>query len=313
MTMLMAVLANIVAAGLLVFPAVVTVMTIRRGPQLGLLLVMLLVGLAVTAAGLTTGLSIAFGFSGVGLALWYYGKRFIRLERLFGGVVAAFVLGSVGVYFAGSALTGVGPVESAYHILGQIRFSFDAYLELLRQSTGSEQLPQIQSLEAARLIWVWTFFKLMPSLLVVAATGLVLVNILLVRHVLPALLGLQLNRWRAPDQLIWAVLIPGLGLLPYLIGRMRDGGTEAVHTLFFISLNLVIIGLLPYMIQGLAVMAFFLERWRLPRLLRGLTYFLVLTQGLAAVVAALGLMEFWTDFRGRALAPKKEKTEEEDE
>jgi hypothetical protein len=35
----------------------------------------------------------------------------------------------------------------------------------------------------------------------------------------------------------------------------------------------------------------------------------VLTQGLVALVPAVGLMEFWTDWRGRALTPRKENDE----
>lgn len=305
--MLIAFIANLAAAGLMVFPAVVTLMALRRGPLTGVMLVMLLIAGATTLAGWTTGLSISLGFGGLGLALWYFGKRPIRLEVLFAGLASAFILGTAGVHFLGSALAGVDPLDASFALVGQIRASFNAYLELLKQSGGAEQLPRIQALEAARGLWVWTFFRLSPSLLVVSAVGLVLVNVLLVKRVLPALLGLRLNRWRAPDTAIWILLIPGLGLLPYVIARMTSWNQNAVQMLFFTSLNLVIVALLPYLFQGLAVMAFFLERWHLPRMLRGLTYFLVLTQGMIVAVAALGLMEFWVDFRGRSLTAKKEK------
>jgi len=310
MSMLLAMAYYMIAAALLVFPAVVTIFAMRHGPLAGLLLIAGPSALLLATGGLDAGLIIALGFGGLGLALWHYGKRPIRLELYFATLVSIFLLGTVGVHYLVSALAGYGPIDASYLLLDQIRASYDAYIDLMATNTGGEQLAKLNDLRAAKAIWVWGFFKLMPSFLVLGAAALVLINILLVRHLLPALLGLQLNRWRTPDTAIWVLLIPGLGLLPYLLLRLRGVGDQTVM-LFYFSLNLVIIALIPYLLQGLAVMSFFLKRWRLPRLLRGLTFFLVLSQGLVAAVAALGLMEFWTDLRGRAIAPKPKKDKNE--
>jgi len=304
---------NMITAALLVLPAAVALFTVRHGPRGGLLMIAPLVALAGVAAGPTGAAMIAVSMGGVGLALWHYGRRPIRLETLFAGLASIFLLGTVGIFFLAQLLAGVSPLETAYAVLDQIRLSFDVYTRMLTESVGSAQLDRVQQLEAAKAMWVWGMFRLAPSLAVIAAAVLGLGNFLLVRNALPVLFGLELNRWRAPDAAIWAVLGPGLGLLPYLILTLLKKDTGAVLSIFYVSLNLLIIGLAPYLIQGLAVMSFFLKRWRLPRFLRGLTYFIVLSQGLVPMVAALGLMEFWTDFRGRALVPRPRSNDEENQ
>ncbi|HPQ68750.1 MAG TPA: DUF2232 domain-containing protein [bacterium] len=309
----LALAANLITAALLVLPAAVAIFTVRHGPRGGLLMIAPLVALAGFTAGPTGAAVIAASMGGVGLALWHYGRRPIRLETLFAGLASIFLLGTVGIFFLAQFAAGVSPLETAYVVLDQIHLSFDAYTQMLTESVGSAQLDRVQQLEAAKAMWVWGMFRLAPSLAVIAASVLVLVNFLLVRNALPVLFGLELNRWRAPDTAIWAVLGPGLGLLPYLILNLLKKDTGDVMTIFYVSLNLLIIGLVPYLIQGLAVMSFFLKRWRLPRFLRGLTYFIILSQGLVPMVAALGLMEFWTDFRGRALVPRRRPNDEENQ
>jgi hypothetical protein len=102
-------------------------------------------------------------------------------------------------------------------------------------------------------------------------------------------------------------------MLPYLLLQTMKQDLTAATPVFFTSLNLVLIALAPFVIQGLAVMSFFMKRWRFPRFLRGLAYFLMLSQGLLAVAPALGLVEFWTDWRGRAAARRDDEDESANE
>ncbi len=306
MTALQAIVAYAIAAGLFVLPAVVAITMLRYGPVVGFVSLGALATLFVFALGPLTGLSLLLGFGGMGLALWHYGRRPIRLEYYFSGLVATFLTGTIGVTAVGFALARIDPIDAGGEVFAQVGLAFDAYLKLLRDNAGLENQAYITQLAAARQTWVWAFFKLTPSMLTAGATAIALINFLLVRRVTPALWGLSLNRWRTPDHAIWAVLAAGLGVLPQLLGPMVGRVWGPAESLFFVAMNVLLIALLPYVIQGLAVISFFLERWRLPRFLRGLTYFLVLTQGLLAAVAALGLMEFWVDLRGRALRPKNQ-------
>ena len=68
------------------------------------------------------------------------------------------------------------------------------------------------------------------------------------------------------------------------------------------GLNLLIVALSLYLIQGLAVIAWFFERYAVSRLLRVIFYvFFALQPFLAIMVALLGLFDLWANFR----VPKK--------
>ncbi len=302
-------------AGLLVTPALVAGLTARNGWRAGAGVVAAL-GLAVgglAAAGgraMTAeawlGAATTLAIGSLGLVLWHFGRKPIRVGRLFAGLAAFFFLSTIGLYLVVQLSAGRSLGDIGDHWRSQIGASFDAYLSLAKLQAGGDQLGDLNLLQAEKAAFVGVFFRLMPSLLVLGVAALVLVNLLLTRRLLPALAGLELNRWRAPDAAIWLVLGPALGLLPFLLLQTAKRDLAAATPIFYISLNLVLMALAPFIIQGLAVMSFFMKRWRFPRFLRGLAYLLLLTQGLIALAPALGLMEFWVDWRGRAAAPKKE-------
>jgi hypothetical protein len=265
------------------------------------------------AAGLSFGLAALLGLGGLGLALWRYGHRAVGPGRLVAGLTALLLIGAAGAYFAVQTAVGHSWLDLAQAWKAQLDQSFDQYVAMRNEQVGGEGLAEVRDLQARKTAVVWALFRLSPSFLVLGAAGLVLLNVLLARRLLPALTGFELNLWRPPDAVIWVVLGPALGLLPQLLRPML-GWAEApwMSPLFYISLNVTLIALAPYVGQGLAVMSFFMKRWRFPRFLRGLTYFMVLTQGLIAVAPALGLMEFWANWRARALArPRDEERNDE--
>lgn len=300
--------ANFLFAALLVMPAIIAALANRVGLRLAaglavaLGLVASLVVEGTSLGSLSVALGAGVGIGGLGLALWYYGRQTMPLGKLFAGLMALLFVGTVGQYLALQLAGGHGLLSIGHAWLGQLYASFDQYLDMLATQVGAEGLGNLNALRAQRFTFVWTLFRLLPALTTFGVAGLVLVNVLLARRLFPALAAHRFNRWRAPDTAIWAVLIPGLGLLPFLIFQMLDRDRSAVTLLFYVSLNVVLIALVPYIMQGMGVLSFFMKRWRVPRLLRGLTYFLIFSQGLVAVVPALGMMEFWTDWRGRTLA-----------
>ena len=97
--------------------------------------------------------------------------------------------------------------------------------------------------------------------------------------------------WKAPEPLVWAVIGSGCMLLiPESLAKV-------------LGLNgLLVIGTI-YLFQGLSVVSFYFEKWRLPRILRAVVYaFLLLQQFVTLGVMLLGLFDVWFDFR--RLSPK---------
>lgn len=95
-----------------------------------------------------------------------------------------------------------------------------------------------------------------------------------------------LHLWKAPDRLVWGIIGCGAALL------LPDG------TLKTIGLNGLIVLMTVYLFQGIAIVAFYLEKFRLPRIMRIVIYSLIATQQLFLfVIIALGFFDMWLNIR----------------
>jgi uncharacterized protein YybS (DUF2232 family) len=130
---------------------------------------------------------------------------------------------------------------------------------------------------------------LMPAL-VITNTGLVAwLNILLARQLLVILDWGKpeppLYHWSTPEWLIFMVLAAGfLLLVPVSLVRL-------------ISANVLVVLSLLYFCQGVAVIATWLLRYRVPRPFRGVGYFVMFMHPLFLLVIIIGLADIWLDFR----------------
>ena len=138
---------------------------------------------------------------------------------------------------------------------------------------------------------VYVAVRILPSIVVVATLFLVWTNLLLARHLFQSRrlfypdFG-RLNQWKAPEHLVWGVIASGVLLL------VGDSG------LSIIGINGLIIFMMIYFFQGIAIVSFYLEKKQLPRFLRILLYGLIaMQQLLLLLVIAVGFFDTWIDFR----------------
>jgi uncharacterized protein YybS (DUF2232 family) len=105
-------------------------------------------------------------------------------------------------------------------------------------------------------------------------------------HQLPMPDWIEWRHWRAPDFLVWIVIAAGIALLlPY--GFLKTPGLNA----------LMVLGVL-YLFQGLAIVGFYFDKWKLPRMIRAFLYVVILVQQFFTLGAVLiGLFDIWIDFR----------------
>lgn len=140
-------------------------------------------------------------------------------------------------------------------------------------------------------------FRILPSL---TAAGLLLAGWL---NLLAARLFLnrwqrefldfrQLNLWQAPEALVWGVAASiGMLLLPS-------------NPIRAIGINALVILVVIYFFQGIAVLSHYFETKRFPLPLRWIIYaFIVIQQVLMLVVAAIGFFDVWANFRGLETSP----------
>lgn len=123
------------------------------------------------------------------------------------------------------------------------------------------------------------------GLSIVAGLNLLLLRKLASRYSVSLMLG-DFNRFKNPEQLIWVLIAAGFAMLV----------DNDVVTLAALNLLIVIVSL--YFIQGMAVITHSFNRFVVPGFVRFIFYLLLAVQPfLALVVAVLGIFDLWGDFR----------------
>ncbi len=96
----------------------------------------------------------------------------------------------------------------------------------------------------------------------------------------------SLNLWKAPESLVWTII--GCGLLLLLPSKPFK----------IIGLNGILILMTIYFFQGIAIVSFYFEKKRFPRILRFILYSLIaLQQIILLVVIGIGFFDMWLNFR----------------
>ena len=137
----------------------------------------------------------------------------------------------------------------------------------------------------------YVLLRIIPSL-TIASTMFVSWTSLLISRPLLISRGLYypnfgpLNLWKPPEQLVWGVIGCGLILL------IPSGSVK------LIGLNGLIMLLTVYFFAGIAIISFYFEKKRFPRLLRIFLYSLIgLQQFVLILVIGLGFFDVWLNFR----------------
>lgn len=128
------------------------------------------------------------------------------------------------------------------------------------------------------------------GLSILAGLNLLLIGRLAARRSIYLTLG-DFNRFKNPEQMIWLLIAAGFAMLV-------DNDMVTVT-----ALNLLIVIVSLYFIQGMAVIGHSFKRFNVPGFVRFIFYLLLTVQPfLALVVALLGIFDLWGDFR----TPKKQ-------
>jgi len=209
------------------------------------------------------------------------------------GIVMATGLTAL-LFYSGTKGTGLLALLTDY-----VARNLELTLALYKNMGVSEESIMVisNSLEHVRYVLV----RIIPAL--VGASGLFVAwaNLLLARALFRAKALVYpdfgvLNRWKAPEQLVWGVIAGGL--LIFLPNR----------ALKIIGLNGMIIFMMIYFFQGIAIVAFYFEKKRLPRMLRVFLYSLImLQQFIVLLVIGLGFFDMWLNFR-KLKTPEKDET-----
>lgn len=287
----------------------------------------------LTAAALCLPIGFVIGLL-IPLPLIFYR---IKVGRLSSGIILCTVLAIVwmtfgnkgaqcGVFFLYFGLTGVTLAEACVRnlsvektvlipvgvVLGAGAILLFAYklfapesLEVLTKTYLRENieftialykdmgvsLDKIEILQNSVESILYIFIYIIPGIFAAFTLFTVWANLLMTRSILQKRnlfcpdFG-SLNRWKSPEHLVWIAIGSGFLLL------------FPVSGLKILGLNGLIVLVVVYMFQGLAIISYYFEKKKFPLLLRGLVYTLVAVQQLLVIVVILaGFLDVWVDFR----------------
>lgn len=239
---------------------------------------------SVLGADATPGFVLPFGIPAVVMAAAV--RRFWPFERT---VVAGVLAWGIGVL--GLALLAFGNLaDTIAAVRQQLTNSIDLALSTYSSMGANEGA--LATLAAERDSVVTALVETLPALIVLTGALTTIVNLIMLRSWTNLPDGGNLRLWRTPDSLIWALILTGFGMF------------VPVPAVALLARNLFIVVLGCYFCQGLAIVSYYLERFRLPRGLRVAGYVLIAIQHVvAAMVLVLGVFDLWGNFRRLNVGP----------
>ncbi|KKK87662.1 hypothetical protein LCGC14_2751000 [marine sediment metagenome] len=200
-------------------------------------------------------------------------------------VSAVLLTGTFGLLLHGSiARIGIQALVSDY-VAKNLQLTMAIY-ENMGVSEDSIHLIS-NSLENIQYVLV----RIFPSLVIGSTLFVAWVNLLIAKPMLTARklffsdFG-SLNLWKAPDFLVWGAIGCGLTLL------------LPSKALKMFGLNGLIILMIVYFFEGIAIVSFYFEKKQFPRMLRLFAYSLIaLQQVVLLIVIGFGIFDMWLDFR----------------
>jgi uncharacterized protein YybS (DUF2232 family) len=184
-----------------------------------------------------------------------------------------------------SSSAGVDLKTLSQHIENDVNQTLPRYLTAGGEAVDGALRTYMQ--EALTLV-----LQLLPSLIIISTAAGALANYSAVRLIWRRMgeralfPGMMLTQWKAPEACVWALIAAGLGCL------LPPPGLRVV------GLNVLLLVGLVYLIQGLGIMIFYLNKTSVPPMFRSIAYLFLAIQPLLLLgVAVFGLFDLWFDFR----------------
>ena len=273
----------------LLAPLPLAFFTWRMGRAAGIAMFLLSFGLLAAAfriGGFAESLPFFLVLGSAGLLIPEVLRRRLGIEMTVGLSVAVFLALIAGVLAGYSQVLERSVPEIVRGYVGDsIRYSIALYEEI---GLPQEQIDQLR--ESAPEVAAWIVHHGL-ALLVTGVTFFIWLNVLGLRLLCrgrdPAFPDFgDLACWKMPDGVVWFVIAAGVAMI------LPD------ETVQIAGLNVLIVVLFLYLLQGLAIVQFFFRQKNIPRYLRAMFYALIiLYQYLLVFVSAIGLFDIWVDFR----------------
>lgn len=272
----------------LLVPLVPAYVGMRFGPTACLATVLGAAGLTFGVAGGGSALLYLLQFGVMALGLVWCLRHSRRWDHAVVFALAAVVVGTMLGLFGYAAAQGQGPLAMTNQIIGQ---EIDQATGFMNRMFAESAATTVEADRLAKAVEQMAEFMrraypgmvvLVSGLLLLGMTGL-LKAVSQGRYQIP---GPPFAEWKAPELLVWILIAGGFTVV-------LTGG--ALQTL---AMNLLVVLLPVYFLQGLAIIDHFFRRKAVSPVLRVLGFlFATLVNPLPMLVAGMGVFDLWFDFR----------------
>lgn len=200
-------------------------------------------------------------------------------------------LGLGGLWIAIILLFSLGAEISPYgEFVRSIDLGIAEALDFYRQSGDVSADTKVffeETLQQMRVIIPLVLPSLLGSfVLVITWLTMVVGNALLQKSQVGGAPWVHCRYWQLPDKLIWLVIGAAVVTFP------------PVALLRTIGINTLVLMSVVYCFQGLSIAIFFMQRWKVPVLLRSFFYVMMIFQSFGTLLLLFfGIADIWVDFR----------------
>jgi len=260
----------------------------RCGTKAGVTTVALTTLLVFMTSDLSPTIMYLVQFGIPGAALPWLLNRGVAWDKATVAVIWIMVAISLCGLFVVSTVAGQSPLAMAGELIGN---EIAQTTVVMQEMFAEADLPASQKKEVGLAVERMAIFlqDAYPGI-AITVSGLMTIGLVFLLSVLArgryTVPGRAFPEWKVPEQLVWILIAAGFLVV------LSDGlpGTFA--------LNLLVILLPIYFLQGLAVIDCFFRRKAFSPILRAVGYVLVtLVNPLPMVVTGLGIFDLWADFR----------------
>lgn len=260
----------------------------RFGSMAGAATVLLTAFFVLLASGYSPALLYLIQFGIPGAALPWLLNRGVAWDKATVAVLWAMVAVSLCGLLVVSVMAGQSPFVTASDLIGK---EIAQTTTVMQDIFAETDLPANQKKEVSLAVDKMAAFlqRAYPGI-AITVSGLMTVGLVFLLSVLArgryAVPGQAFADWKVPEQLVWVLILAGF-LVAFVNG-------------FFgaFALNVLVILLPVYFLQGLAVIDYFFRRKAFSPIFRTLGYLLVtLVNPLPMVVTGLGIFDLWANFR----------------
>lgn len=270
----------------LLVPLPIALLTLRRGAPSGAIAVLIctgLIGVSGDPGSVITYLIQAFAAS---LLLPQLLRRSWPWDRALVVVLMVTMAAIVVVVSVESHSRSMSVQDLiTLYATGEVDQVKKLYVDSSSEIQPAQREALLKSLESAKEFLLRTWLAIATLI----AASLLLVQVLFLKlfpATRPLVAGVDFAHWKAPDLLVWPLIAAGFTAF------------FAAGTLQSLAINLLVILIPVYYLQGMAIVTYFFQQRGTPVWLRLPGYLLLsLLNPLPVMVAGVGLFDLWGDFR----------------